>query len=408
MKKIFKRISAAVMAVCMSAAVAVPFGNASITADAGTDLLGDVNGDGAIDMVDLLILQNYLLGKCEITRYGAADLDYDSVITMADVSKLSRYLANMIKLPTNINDITIANMDSNRFYVMHNYKTNRNRLYNLKDNVDKFSLEDGISTYADNIDDRVRATDTSVVQISSIGGTGFIIGDHLIATAAHCVYNSSTMSFIDDLTVVIRGEPYSNTSRVLATCKAVEAHVPRDFIYDPSITDPSLITSMYDYALIYVEEDLSEYGKFDLGIPSDEFMNLQPTVTVSGFPDGTQSNPSANNQALYKADGVMLNTYRYTNVDNDYIGNGQKKRNFFDYQVMLNAYTSGGNSGGPIYITSYFAGEEYRTVVGILTSGGTFRREGERVAKQTSFGVRTTTSLLRFYYNNNYIGSSAT
>ena len=39
----------------------------------------------------------------------------------------------------------------------------------------------------------------------------------------------------------------------------------------------------YDYALIYVEDDLSEYGIWNMGVLSDSFMNSSANLTTSGF-----------------------------------------------------------------------------------------------------------------------------
>ncbi len=388
MSKKLRRMSAAVTAFCIAAAMAVSFGNVSITAGASANLPGDLNGDGDVTSIDASILQSYLFGRCDITCHGAADLDYDGAITMADLSKLTKYLTGAMRLPTASNNITASNMES-RSYVMHDYKTNSDSYYYLNGNVDVLS-DDGISTYADNVDDRVIATDTSVVQVTS-GGTGFIVGGHVIATAAHCVFNSKTGTFVDDLKIVVRGRPNAGESQELRTCKIVEAHVPRRYYTgsDISVTDKN--DSRYDYALLYVEENLSEYGIFDLGIPSDEFMDSQTTVTTIGYPGDTASNPYAYNKLLYKSDGVVLNINRYN-------------ENLFDHQIATSSYVSGGNSGGPIYMTINSGNDEFNTVVGIATSVGYMTRNNDPV--RTTFGVRETPSLLEFYYNNNNIGSS--
>lgn len=102
------------------------------------------------------------------------------------------------------------------------------------------------------MDDRVKATDTSVFQIESVEGTGFIIDDHIIATAAHCVYNRETKQVIKDLTIDICGELVAGKSVVLERIKAAEIHVPLDFIVNPELIDSTRFISMYDFALIYV------------------------------------------------------------------------------------------------------------------------------------------------------------
>lgn len=392
MKRHLKRMSADVMAFCMTAAMAVPFGN-SLTADAGLYAPGDINGDGTVSSADAAVLQGYLFGRCDITRYGAADLDHDKAITMADLSRLSKYLGGLMTLPSASNDIAMSNMES-RSYVMHNYKTNATSTYTLDADVD-ISSENGISTYADNVDDRVIATDTSVVQVTS-GGTGFIVGDHVIATAAHCVFNSQTGKFLNNLKIVVRGRPNAGVSQELCTCQIVEAHVPRSYYTGSNISETDKNDSRYDYALLYVEEDLSEYGIFNLGLPSDEFMDSQTTVTTIGYPGDTASNPHAGNKLLYKSDGAVLNISRYN-------------ASLFDHQIATSSYVSGGNSGGPIYMTINFGSDEFHTVVGISTSVGYMTRNNDDDFVKTTFGVRVTPSLLEFYNNNNNnnnIGSS--
>ena len=374
-------MSSAVTAFCMMAAMAVPFGSASITADAAAWRCGDLNGDGVVNSIDATILQGYLYGRYDITHHGTADLDFDGAITMADLSRLSKYLVGSISLPTTANNITAPQMES-RSYVLHDYRTNSDSYYYLNGNVSVFS-EDGISPYADNIDDRVRATDTSVVQVTS-GGTGFIVDNHVIATAAHCLFNSRTGKFVDDLKIVVRGAPYSNTSKELCTCQVVETHIPMSYYNNGD--------DNYDYALIYVEEDLSQYGMFDLGVPSDEFMDSETTVITRGYPGDTASNPSADNMALYESVGTVLN-----------LNNCSDEINKFEYRLTASYYTSGGNSGGPIY---YTGGDGIRTVIGIHTGSGYVYRNNEPYTTKTAFGTRIIPSLLQFYYNNNFIGSS--
>lgn len=385
MKRILKSFVSALIAACIGyATVVVP----NVSAD--TNRLGDINGDGYINSADASILINYLSGNCEISRHNAADLNFDGVISMEDYDRLMAYMANTLSLPTYTSaELTVAGMDTFRSYTIYNYDSHSTSSYTLTANVNWLSLEDEPVTFSDNVDDRVRATDTSVVQIQPSGGTGFIIDDHIIATAAHCVYDYAQGSFVNNVSAIVRGAPVSNISQVLKTCTAVEVHVPNQFMNSAN----SNVREMYDYALIYVEEDLSEYGEFDLGVPSDEFMDTQTAVTISGFPSETQSNPSAGNMALYKGDGVVLNIDVY---------NQQLAGN----QLMTNVYTSGGDSGGPIYMTSSFGGESYRTVVGIYTSAGNYDYDSDGVIERVSYGTRMTTSLLRFFCNNDYIGST--
>lgn len=376
------------MAVCMSATVAASFGGGSVTASASSGLVGDLNGDGRINTTDLLILNKYLQGVCDITRYGAADLDYDGAVTTADLAILNKYIMGITStLPTTVNNINIPSMDS-RSYIMHDYQTNSNSYYYLNGNVDVFS-DDGISTYAGNIDDRVPATDTSVVRVlSSLGvGTGFIVAPNVIATAAHCVYDRRTGMFVNNLKIEIRGGVYPNASGEVPKFQVIEAHIPVNYY--------SNADNNYEYALLYVEEDLSEYGIFDLGLPSDEFMDSNTIVTTSGYPGETSSDKNANCMTLYKSNGNILN-----------LNNCKETENRFDYRLINSCYTSGGNSGGPLYMTKYSGNNEIHAVIGIHTGSNFVTLNGELQTTKTSFCTRITPSLIRFYYNNNFIGSS--
>ena len=55
---------------------------------AGTgSLLGDINTDGKVNIADLVLLQNYILGKIDLTavQYGAADVITDSRVDIFDL-----------------------------------------------------------------------------------------------------------------------------------------------------------------------------------------------------------------------------------------------------------------------------------------------------------------------------------
>lgn len=63
--------------------------------NAGTgSLLGDINADGKVNMADLVLLQNYILGKIDLTavQYGAADVITDSRVDIFDLIGLRRLL----------------------------------------------------------------------------------------------------------------------------------------------------------------------------------------------------------------------------------------------------------------------------------------------------------------------------
>lgn len=265
----------------------------------------------------------------------------------------------------------------NQGYCIYNYQTEKVTKYGL--NVDLPIYDgNGGTTRAGLIDDRVPDTEVSVVQLASVGGTGFIIDNHLIATAAHCVYNQTSDTFVSNMRVDIYNE---NCTTILKTVYPKEAHIPVKYT--------AYGNNMYDYALLYVEEDLSQYGMFSLGVAMDDFMTSGETVTVSGFPASTASDPSASCTRRYKADGEI--------VDMNSSSEDENRR------IKYSSYTSGGDSGGPVYTTQTFNGKTYHTVIGIHTTGTAY---ADGSVGEYRFGTRITSTLLVFYYNNEKIGST--
>lgn len=215
----------------------------------------------------------------------------------------------------------------------------------------------------------VRDYDTSVVRLS-IGGTGFIIGEHTIVTAAHCVYDQNNDRF-HNITIDIVG----SNNEVLESISPKYVHVNKNFT-------TSNYNENYDYALIYVEEDLSDYGMFYLGTTLDSYISNQGTVTVSGFPqeypDGYDFN-SLGWGIRFKATGNIL------------------ANNTTSSLIRYNADMTYGDSGGPVYVEEglSYNGQlyDYKTVVAINVSH----------LSSYNTGVRITTDLLKFYNGNTYL-----
>lgn len=194
-------------------------------------------------------------------------------------------------------------------------------------------------------------------------GSGFVIGDHIIATAAHCAYNQKISEIL----------LFDNSGNITMHATPVEYHVPLDYINN--LTDQSQFKyENYDYALISVKEDLSAYACFNLGVPLDSFMNSNANLTVTGFPGEFNTHTK---HMMYSGNGKVCggdNSLMYYNTD-----------------------TSGGNSGGPVYITESAYGETYYTVVAIHA----YRPHGNH--NKGNHGTRITTDLINFYKTNKYI-----
>lgn len=198
--------------------------------------------------------------------------------------------------------------------------------------------------------------------ITSTGswGTGFVVDEHTIATAAHCTYDKIIAEIL----------LFDSNGNLELSATPVEYHVPIYYINQPNDDDKY----RYDYSLLTVEEDLSDYVCFNLGTTLDSFGTSNASLKVTGF------------------SGDLNNTL---SVHTNYTGIGNIL-SLDDMQLFYNADTYGGNSGGPVYITETRLGNIYNTVLAIHTH----KEHGDSAGNR---GTRITTDLLHFYYNNSNI-----
>ncbi|WP_303765981.1 dockerin type I repeat-containing protein, partial [Ruminococcus flavefaciens] len=59
---------------------------------APSKLMGDANKDGAVNVADLIMVQQFLLGNTELTDWEAADVIEDSIIDIYDMILLRKML----------------------------------------------------------------------------------------------------------------------------------------------------------------------------------------------------------------------------------------------------------------------------------------------------------------------------
>lgn len=354
----------------MAATAVLTVSTASMTSSAVTTVR-DANGDGKIYLNDVITTSFYLSGMYNPSSVKSFDFDGNGIISAMDSMKIQHYLLHNISedgLPGPVGADSQA-VATTRTYMRHYYNSSNPASYTEYSlTVDPY--DNTVSTnnnatprgiIGDN--DMIRDYDTAVVNLS-IGGSGFIVSDHVIATAAHCVYNIETNSFIDNTIKIVD----SNNNRTF-TPKYVD--ICKTYV-DPDHRD-------YDYALLYVEEDLSEYGRLQLGVATDDYINKHGEVIASGFPQEYPANYKGQPYGIrFKAKGRITGV---TTMD-----------------ILYNADTAGGDSGGPVYAEEGFttnSGEryDYKTVVAIhvATSG------------IDNIGVRITPDILKFYMNNSNI-----
>lgn len=368
MKKI-KKIAAVAASLAVMAATTLSLSGSAVTT------VRDPDGDGKILVSDGSFILRYLIGDFNPTSQRSLDFDGNGIISNKDATVLVHYLMKLmngddisddLNLPAPVGADTQA-VATTREYMRHYYNSSNPKSYSeyslTVDPLDNTALSNNNSgaprvIFGDN--DMIRDYDTAIVNLS-IGGTGFIVSDHVIATAAHCVYNADEKYFYDNTIKIVD----SNNNKIF-TPKYVD--VCKTFA-DPNHRD-------YDYALIYVEENLHQYGALKMGVALDEYANNHGEVFVSGFP---QTYPDNYNGQPY---GIR------------FLAKG-KITGISGIDFLFDTDTSSGESGGPVYIEEGFTstnGEryDYKTVIGIYvaTSG------------VANMGIRITPDLLKFYNDN--------
>ncbi len=254
--------------------------------------------------------------------------------------------------------------DADRWLIYHVYDADSTTQYT--DRTYTLSATTSTSVSARSV---IGNTDSRQVDFSKSGvvkliygdavATGFVVDSHVIATAGHCARNviDSVLLFNSDGTVALSATP-------------VERHIPYEYLN----SGPNY-EYYNDYGLITVEEDLTDYIQFNLGIALDQAITNSQAISVTGFP-GTVQNQTVNTPSLhnmYTGSGVL--------VDSDSPGDCSI------YRLKYNADTSGGNSGGPVYVTTTYGGNTYYTAIAIHTLAG-------------NSGVRMDRDVICFYLNN--------
>lgn len=280
-------------------------------------------------------------------------------------------------LASTVLSMTATAVSTSRIYLRHNYdehSTIESTTYPLY--LDDF--ESSTSTYIGVIgeDTRYRDGDTGIVRLTS-GSTGFVVGDHVIATCAHCVYNRNTGEWIENYKIRMYDSEGVPTT---VEYDPVEAHIPQTYVSNSS--------DMYDYALITVAQDLSEYAHFNLGSLYDldaqslENVNLYATGIpgqVHGEENGNFGDTGQTGRKVYTGIGHIVD-----------VANSNSEILYLDADITP------GDSGGPIYMQeTYCIGlDVYRinTVVSIcagMSNSGLY-----------NLGPRFNSTILQFYHNN--------
>ncbi len=264
MNRILKRVisSISVVAMCMCA---LP-----VSASAVTYLEGDVDGDGTVTAQDTLILQQFLRG-----RYGAGDaftaerldVDENGIIDINDADDiLDIVVGNKNGATFTVTSSNTLPAQSTKMYYVYNAQTGvKIDDYNIEP-VSNISTTSASARGIIGIDNREPDyTKSGVVKLSTYS-TGFVVGKHTILTSAHCVGGAKKLQ----ITL------YNSDGTENSTCYAKTCHIPKEYV------DNGHNVSL-DYALITVEEDLSSYMCFDLGIVREELESKNQLLYITGL-----------------------------------------------------------------------------------------------------------------------------
>lgn len=247
-----------------------------------------------------------------------------------------------------------------RTYNVYNYNTSTfSSTYQLSQEVRNLTSTASAYTIIPP-DDRVTYENSGIVRLGN-GYSGFVVGDHTIATRAYSVYSKTNSAMNARMAITL----YDDEGNVSQTVYPDEAHIPA--LYKTCSTNDGY---KYDYALLTVSEDLSSYEHFNLGVLTDSAANnsIIP-VHVAGF------------------DGTTLKT-----------GSG-RFQGFSDVHVTFNTDTTSGQFGGPVYLTtSYRTGSNSATTVNTVVAINTTQNPSDMYNQ----GTRITSEHIMFYKNNEY------
>ena len=375
----------------------------------------DVNRDGVVNVRDISAISRYREGNVYVPDYSQLDADKNLVINSMDeqcvlakvmgysysssyYSKKNNTLSNAPAVSEFVSSVDDSSTAS-RTYKRYDYRNNRQLSnYTLSPSTTPLSN----STQPRSIigaDDRYKSTgsmNTGIVYIVMDRGssyqsneryasiTGFIVGDHQIATAAHGVYNGSWFTPYS-----IRNYNYNGTVSTNMFTPA-EVHIPNSYV--PGIN--TVTNRKYDYALITVEEDLSGYVQFDLGtsysVNQTNYSDIP--IYVTGRPSTTNTGATNSSNLLYTGEGEVVS--RYISFPDD--GGMPTPYSVSNNEVLFYSVdTTYGTSGAPVYTVTKNIINNQASYTYTAIAINSFESDNA-----VNGGALVTKYLLQFYKNN--------
>ena len=385
----------------LAAIMVMPFG--MIHASAYDDC--DVNHDGYVDVSDAVALELYLSGDHYASDYNRFDTNKSLTVDSADVDKilatisLQSYSAQFwdkenfcgYSFPTvsGFTPDSYASSTSARLYRKYVYSTQQDSTYYLTPATAAFNnnsapLPDRAIVGSDDRVESSGTVNTGIVRLKGIDGqgTGFIVGDHVIATAAHNVYDIYHSGGYFKRTAPTIYSYNTAGSMLSTTFTSIEVHVPYNYGY--YLTDEERLA--LDYALITVSDDLSNYYHFSLGttynVSSENYSNI-PLYVLGPY---EEKNNDVNEDELFYGQGNIVE-----HSSAEYTGS----------LLYYDCDTLSGDSGAPVYtITQVSTGGVTYFTYSVLAIHAYSNTSNPCVWNS---GTRITKYQLQFYYNNTNI-----
>lgn len=334
----------------------------------------DPNGDGRLTYADAAYIYQCLAGAFKPSNLSQLDVDDNNVVSDVDGIRIQRYIAGVspMSLPAaeelNANNSTY----SSRAY---NVYTARGGVFKRSYTLSVEETDNAVSPRViigedDRYPDWTKSGVVKIIMDDFYFGTAFVVGDHTIATAAHCLVDYTNLSRrgITDIKFFD-----SDGEQEDFDVTPVEYHIPTAFLLSNGNGSGTYCESG-DYALITVEEDLSDYNIFNLGMMTDTFSQSQ-TISLTGF----HGDLNRDEDNMHTGNGHFVSFYN-------------SQDNYTADMFAHTADTTGGSSGSPIYLTESVNGHDYLTVIGINVS--------ESQIYNLNYGTRFNSDILKFYNGN--------
>ena len=374
MNKLLKTLIAGVSALtmCISAM--------SLSASAATQYkIGDVNGDGIVNSSDVLALNNFLHGSVaskDSAMTERLDVNSDYIIDINDVALLKNINLGTANGGTiSYKNTTNLPTQETRTYYKYNASTGAYKGQYTLNPVSNISTTSASTCSI--IDEDERWAEDGLQGVVSIkyesganNGTAFVVDSHTLVTAGHCLYRNSKGS---------SSKTFNNLQFKIFSDHDTQSSInitPVEYQLSEKYVNSLGSNVNYDYAIITVKEDLSDYINFNLGVVRNELYTndsySKKLLFVTGFGCGTTM-VGVNPELIgikSTGDGFLVSTPS-------------------SYRLYYDVDTINGDSGGPIYANV----KGKQTVIGIHTNG--IATDGEY-----NKGIRLTTDILNLIYHH--------